>query len=118
MIKLRSCPFCGGEVNFEDYGQPGEFEDWAIYCKSCGIVMLAPGPEEGAISTMEDAEKAWNRRIIPKEAKILANSLDGTPLCFPCVKLWSPNGWCEEHCNSDAPNAECWLHYAEVIAHE
>lgn len=59
---LKSCPFCGGTAVFEDYGQPGEFEDWAVYCRRCGIAMLAPGPEAGCVSTREDAARAWNRR--------------------------------------------------------
>ena len=117
-LKLKPCPFCGGEAEFADYGQPGEFEDWAVYCKSCRIAMLAPGPEEGCISTMEEAAKAWNKRAVPKTTRILADVLDGTPLLFPCTKLWKPDGWCKDHCKTQEPDAECWLKYTEVLANE
>ena len=115
-IKLKPCPFCGGEVEFSDYG----FEDWTVYCKSCGINMLAPGSEEGYIATREEAAKAWNRRAVPKTTQILADTLDGTPLLYPCDKLWSPEGWCKVHCKpgQQEPDAECWLKYAEIIASE
>lgn len=115
-IKLKPCPFCGGEVEFSDYG----FEDWTVYCKSCGITMLAPGPEEGYIATREETAKAWNQRAVPKTTQILADTLDGTPLLYPCDKLWSPEGWCKDHCKpgQQEPDAECWLKYVEIIASE
>lgn len=60
---LKPCPFCGGDAEFEDLGDPGEFEDWGVHCRSCRIVMLPPGPEDGCISTRAEAAKAWNRRL-------------------------------------------------------
>ena len=53
-----------------------------------------------------------------KLAKVLADTLDGTPLLYACDKLWSEHGWCEEHCGQaqQAPDAECWMRYAEVMA--
>lgn len=110
-IKLKPCPFCGSEV---------EFADCAVHCKSCGITMLAPGLKEGCIFTMEEAGKAWNRRALPKTTQVLADTLDGTPLLYPCDKLWSPEGWCKDHCKpgQQEPDAECWLKYAEIIASE
>jgi len=120
MKRLKKCPFCGGDAEFADYGQPGEFEDWAVYCKSCRIAMLAPGPEEGCIATREEAAKAWNRRAVPKTTQILTDILDGTPLLYPCDKLWSPEGWCKDHCKpgQQEPDAECWMKYVEIAASE
>lgn len=53
-----------------------------------------------------------------KLAKVLANTLDGTPLLYACNKLWSEHGWCEGHCgqHQQEPDAECWMRYAEVMA--
>lgn len=53
----------------------------------------------------------------PDEAKVLAEILDGCTLTYPCDKLWSPDGWCKDHCkdNYKEPSAECWLKYAEVV---
>ena len=53
-----------------------------------------------------------------KLAKVLADTLDGTPLLYACDKLWSEHGWCEEHCgqHQQEPDAECWMRYAEVMA--
>lgn len=53
-------------------------------------------------------------------AQILADVLDGTPLLYPCNKLWKPEGWCKDHCKSgqQEPDKECWLKYAEVLINE
>lgn len=53
-----------------------------------------------------------------KLAKVLADTLDGTPLLYPCDKLWEEHGWCEGHCgqHQQEPDAECWMRYAEVMA--
>ena len=55
-----------------------------------------------------------------KQVSILADALDGCPLTDPCDKLWTPHGWCEEHCGEKqfAPSKECWLKYAGVMASE
>ena len=55
-----------------------------------------------------------------KQVEILARNLDGCPLEHPCDKMWEPEGWCQEHCKpqQDAPDMECWLRYAEVMANE
>lgn len=60
---LRNCPFCGSyNVGFTDLGQPGEFEDWDVECRNCGAVVIAPGEEEGAVTTKKEAAVFWNRR--------------------------------------------------------
>lgn len=117
-LKLKSCPFCGGQAEFTDYGEPGEFEDWSVYCRDCGVSIIAPGDEPGAVVTKEEAAKVWNQRAVPKTTRILADVLDGTPLLFPCSKLFEPDGWCKEHCKTQEPDAECWLKYVEVLANE
>ena len=50
-----------------------------------------------------------------KIIEVLINVLDGTPLRDPCDKLFSPEGWCKEHCKTYGPTAECWLKYAEEV---
>lgn len=61
---LRTCPFCNGDAEYIDIGDPDCFEDWGVRCKKCGVVMLHPGEEGGCITTKEQAMKAWNRRFI------------------------------------------------------
>ena len=55
-----------------------------------------------------------------KMIRILCDVLDGCPLTYPCDKLWSPEGWCKDHCKAgqQEPDAECWLKYAEVMTSE
>ncbi len=60
--ELRRCPFCGGKAKLVDYGQEGVFEDWDIECEKCHILLVAPGAEDGAVTTKGEATKAWNRR--------------------------------------------------------
>ena len=54
-----------------------------------------------------------------KGQKVLADVLDGCPLNYPCDKLFT-QGWCKDHCKAgqQAPDTECWLRYAEVMANE
>lgn len=65
--------------------------------------------------TVEDV-----RKEIPETTRILAEVLTGSPLLYPCDKLWSREGWCKEHCKKGQtePDTECWLKYAETIATE
>ena len=60
---LKPCPFCGGAAKFVDYGQPNDFEDWNVECEKCGIMVIAPGQEEGWVTTKAEAAEAWNRRV-------------------------------------------------------
>ena len=55
-----------------------------------------------------------------KMIRILCDALNGCPLTYPCDKLWSPEGWCKDHCKAgqQEPDAECWLKYAEVMTSE
>ena len=56
----------------------------------------------------------------PETTRILAAALNGSPLLYPCDKLWSREGWCKDHCKKGQtePDTECWLKYAETIAAE
>lgn len=63
MIELKPCPFCGyKKPEFFDCGSPGDFEDWAVDCPNCGVLVMAPGEEPGCVATKEEVAKAWNRR--------------------------------------------------------
>ena len=52
-IKLKRCPFCGGEASLRD--EPDKYYKYAVYCTKCGIGTLAEHIESIAIH-------AWNRR--------------------------------------------------------
>ena len=62
MKGLKACPFCGGAAKYVDLGVPGEFSDWDVECTKCGIVVMCPGAEAGAVTSKEEAKAAWNRR--------------------------------------------------------
>lgn len=65
--------------------------------------------------TVEDV-----RKETPETTRILAEVLNGSPLLYPCDKLWSREGWCKDNCKAgqQEPDTECWLKYAEVMAAE
>ena len=51
-VKLKPCPFCGGEAElYED----GIFSGAFVYCKKCGTL-------KGYYLETEKAIEAWNRR--------------------------------------------------------
>lgn len=55
-----------------------------------------------------------------KGQKILADVLDGSPLNYPCYKMWRSDA-CEEYCQNkklQEPDSNCWLRYAEVMVNE
>lgn len=59
--ELKSCPFCGSiNVGFEDVGEPGEFQDFAVTCSDCGA--LFHQSTDGEVQSMEEVAAAWNRR--------------------------------------------------------
>ena len=86
--KLKSCPFCGGKVYFVDCGDD-DFEDWCIECEKCHITLVAPGAEEGAVPTKEEAAKAWNRRTndVEEELTEIQNIIPGTTIEASGIKM-------------------------------
>lgn len=57
-IKLKPCPFCGGEAKV-DYAI-NDYNRWGVSCNTCGcVVEVGFGDYE---DTVEEAVKAWNRR--------------------------------------------------------
>lgn len=72
MNELKSCPFCGSEVELEKiplwYGNGRGYKDYyefKIRCKKCGCRVDQPG-NDSVYRSEEEAKKnaieAWNRR--------------------------------------------------------
>lgn len=59
-IKLKPCPFCGGEAYFEKVTDGSlmedEFPEYGVYCAACGANSVLCTSEEKAAA-------AWNRRV-------------------------------------------------------
>ena len=54
-IKLKTCPFCGGEAIFhKDYDSM-----WCIECQKCGLYLDLCNPR---LDKKEDLIKYWNTR--------------------------------------------------------
>ena len=85
------------------------------YCDNCDLCYAqgTMGEQKEALRMAIDALQTQF-----KQTEILAHALDGSPLLYPCSKLYSPEGWCREHCKYREPAAECWLKYAEVMVKE
>ena len=58
-IKLKPCPFCGGEA--EAVYAPNDINRWGVQCKSCGCTVEVED-WKGVEDTRENVIKAWNRR--------------------------------------------------------
>jgi Lar family restriction alleviation protein len=56
-IKLRPCPFCGGEAAVVGTARKNsKFNGWKAFCYNCGVeTLLHVDPERAA--------KDWNRRV-------------------------------------------------------
>ena len=52
-IKLKPCPFCGGEARLTQY-YPGR--NYSVQCSVCGAITLH-------YTNAVDAARAWNRRV-------------------------------------------------------
>lgn len=57
MAELKSCPFCGASVRFDE--AYNYFRDTVIYCDSCDIVFTL----DDCTATAEEVIEAWNRRV-------------------------------------------------------
>ena len=51
-VKLKPCPFCGGEAKTQSY-----YHDYAVYCRKCEAATRRFYP------TKQEAIEAWNRRV-------------------------------------------------------
>ena len=70
MIKLKPCPFCGGEAHFNvTYSRKG-VEHWDVQCLECKAVIWR-------YPTQKDAARDWNRRD---------NILKRLLRCFPKLR--------------------------------
>lgn len=67
MSVLKRCPFCGGKAKYYDAGEPGEFHDFGIECKKCGIAFIPPAEPGCIVPTKSEAKAAWNKRITERE---------------------------------------------------
>ena len=108
-MKLKPCPFCGGEAKLEDMGFPHH-----VYCTNCGARVTGRGFGEDGEA---DAIRKWNQRAEKEQTKQrFFASADGkiTPLpivvrCKDC-RYYEPTpakdepdrGWCNGRC-SDLP---------------
>ena len=54
-MKLRRCPFCGGDATFETLGGVGKVFNYIAKCERCGI-------HTTEYSTKEAAADKWNIR--------------------------------------------------------
>ena len=56
LVDLKPCPFCGGNVRFDE--AYSYFRDIVIYCDSCDMVFTLDDCE----TTASEIADAWNRR--------------------------------------------------------
>ena len=53
-LKLRECPFCGGEVQFYGWGN-----GWSVECRNDDCYVL---PETRICQSRKEATDEWNHR--------------------------------------------------------
>lgn len=56
MDELKPCPFCGGDVRFDE--AYSYFRDSVIYCDGCDMVFTL----DDCTASDDDIARAWNRR--------------------------------------------------------
>lgn len=54
-VKLKPCPFCGGEAKISTYDWGYSVKEYWIYCHSCDCA-------SGSYHSKEEAIETWNRR--------------------------------------------------------
>jgi len=57
-MKLKPCPFCGGEVTLEEMETHPEYKYYEIYCYKCRLVIKHNFDPEFKTKLV----KLWNRR--------------------------------------------------------
>lgn len=57
LMKLKSCPFCGGEAVLEDLGGCEMIGRFFVRCSKCKIA------QDHLWATKQTAIKQWNRRV-------------------------------------------------------
>jgi Lar family restriction alleviation protein len=62
-IKLKPCPFCGGEARLRKHQKLEQ--TWYVQCKDCGIRTpnSVQPPYESWKTTMNYPVQQWNRRV-------------------------------------------------------
>ena len=77
-MKLKSCPFCGGEseiLNFIGHG----FVNYSVRCKKCFAEIPSVGSKEKAVI-------AWNTRRVFYERDLYE-------ICFECLEICDEPEW-------------------------
>lgn len=104
-VKLKPCPFCGGEAEIIDvYGEYG------VMCKECNAGTESAG-------TMDDAAKIWNERYGHETYKEYFDahiSWDAFPdanvdniIGYACIRQFFGNAAKAENCG-EIECSECW----------
>lgn len=61
VIKLRKCPFCGGEAIVKNYSTfKMDYDDYRVCCSKCGAVT-------SGLMTKDEAVETWNTRFFDKD---------------------------------------------------
>lgn len=73
MSKLKPCPFCGGEAEYERFASPRNF--YSVRCTSCGC--RTDGYRDNRTESTDAENKTrqadiWNRRVeeLPNDAAV------------------------------------------------
>lgn len=69
-MKLKKCPFCGGDAAFIQGVTDDGRKTFSVFCKHCNTGVFTPRFDEmewSAYQTPEDAATVWNTRAEDKE---------------------------------------------------
>lgn len=82
--KIKNCPFCNGEADFESVGMDSQTVWQRVMCIQC---CAGSAPHE----TCAEAVEAWNTRVAQKVKPLEWEAEDGRPTCIDsegCGKLY------------------------------